>query len=226
MNTVDVITRKRDGSALNAEEIRYMVDGYTAGDIPDYQMSAFLMAVYFQGMNEEETILLTKYMKESGDTVDLSGIRGIKVDKHSTGGVGDKTTLIAGPAAAVCGVPVAKMSGRGLGFTGGTIDKLGAIPGFQTAVEEQDFIDQVNEKGIAVIGQTGDIAPADKKIYALRDVTATVDNLSLITSSVMSKKLASGSDAILLDVKCGNGAFMQTKESLVQRLKTGKNSCV
>ena len=158
MNTVDVITRKRDGSALNAEEIRYMVDGYTAGDIPDYQMSAFLMAVYFQGMNEEETILLTKYMKESGDTVDLSGIRGIKVDKHSTGGVGDKTTLIAGPAAAACGVPVAK------------------------------------------------------KIYALRDVTATVDNLSLITSSVMSKKLASGSDAILLDVKCGNGAFMQTKE--------------
>ena len=212
MNTVDVITRKRDGSALNAEEIRYMVDGYTAGDIPDYQMSAFLMAVYFQGMNEEETILLTKYMKESGDTVDLSGIRGIKVDKHSTGGVGDKTTLIAGPAAAACGVPVAKMSGRGLGFTGGTIDKLGAIPGFQTAVEEQDFIDQVNEKGIAVIGQTGHIAPADKKIYALRDVTATVDNLSLITSSVMSKKLASGSDAILLDVKCGNGAFMQTKE--------------
>ena len=133
MNTVDVITRKRDGSALNAEEIRYMVDGYTAGDIPDYQMSAFLMAVYFQGMNEEETILLTKYMKESGDTVDLSGIRGIKVDKHSTGGVGDKTTLIAGPAAAACGVPVAKMSGRGLGFTGGTIDKLGAIPGFQTS---------------------------------------------------------------------------------------------
>ena len=198
MNTVDVITRKRDGSALNAEEIRYMVDGYTAGDIPDYQMSAFLMAVYFQGMNEEETILLTKYMKKSGDTVDLSGIRGIKVDKHSTGGVGDKTTLIAGPAAAACGVPVAKMSGRGLGFTGGTIDKLGAIPGFQTAVEEQDFIDQVNEKGIAVIGQTGHIA--------------TVDNLSLITSSVMSKKLASGSDAILLDVKCGNGAFMQTKE--------------
>lgn len=147
------------------------------------------MAVYFQGMNEEETILLTKYMKESGDTVDLSGIRGIKVDKHSTGGVGDKTTLIAGPAAAACGVPVAKMSGRGLGFTGGTIDKLGAIPGFQTAVEEQDFIDQVNEKGIAVIGQTGHIAPADKKIYALRDVQQRWDNLSLITSSVMSKKL-------------------------------------
>ena len=185
MNTVDIITKKRDGVALDAEEIRYMVDGYTAGDIPDYQMSAFLMAVYFQGMNEEETILLTKYMKESGDTVDLSGIHGIKVDKHSTGGVGDKTTLIAGPA---------------------------AIPGFQTAVEEQDFIDQVNEKGIAVIGQTGHIAPADKKIYALRDVTGTVDNLSLITSSVMSKKLASGSDAILLDVKCGHGAFMQTKE--------------
>lgn len=212
MNTIDVITRKRDGAVLTPEEIRYMVDGYTAGTIPDYQMSAFLMAVYFQGMNEEETILLTQYMKDSGDTVDLSGIRGIKVDKHSTGGVGDKTTLIAGPAAAACGVPVAKMSGRGLGFTGGTIDKLAAIPGFETSVEEQAFIDQVNEKGIAVIGQTGHIAPADKKIYALRDVTGTVDNLSLITSSVMSKKLASGSDAILLDVKCGYGAFMQTQE--------------
>lgn len=212
MNTIDVITRKRDGAVLTPEEIRYMVDGYTAGTIPDYQMSAFLMAVYFQGMNEEETILLTQYMKDSGDTVNLSGIRGIKVDKHSTGGVGDKTTLIAGPAAAACGVPVAKMSGRGLGFTGGTIDKLAAIPGFETSVEEQAFIDQVNEKGIAVIGQTGHIAPADKKIYALRDVTGTVDNLSLITSSVMSKKLASGSDAILLDVKCGYGAFMQTQE--------------
>ncbi len=212
MNTVDIITKKRDGFKLDAEEIRYMVDGYTSGDIPDYQMSAFLMAVYFKGMNEEETILLTKYMKESGDTVDLSEIHGIKVDKHSTGGVGDKTTLIAGPAAAACGVPVAKMSGRGLGFTGGTIDKLGAIPGFKTAVEKQDFIRQVNDKGIAVIGQTGHIAPADKKIYALRDVTGTVENLSLITSSIMSKKLASGSDAILLDVKCGYGAFMQTKE--------------
>lgn len=212
MNTVDVITKKRDGFNLNEEEIRYMVNGYTDGDIPDYQMSAFLMTIYFQGMNEDETVLLTKYMKESGDTVDLSGIHGIKVDKHSTGGVGDKTTLIAGPVAAACGVPVAKMSGRGLGFTGGTVDKLGSIPGYQIAIEEKDFIDQVNTKGIALIGQTGHIAPADKKIYALRDVTGTVGNLSLITSSIMSKKLASGSDAILLDVKCGNGAFMQTRE--------------
>lgn len=210
MNTVDVITRKRDGFKLEADEIRYMVEGYTQGDIPDYQMAAFLMAVYFREMDREETVALTEAMKSSGDTADLTAIKGIKVDKHSTGGVGDKTTLIAGPLAAACGVPVAKMSGRGLGFTGGTVDKLESIPGFSTAVEEKEFIRLVNENGIAVIGQTGQIAPADKKIYALRDVTATVENLSLITSSIMSKKLASGSDAILLDVKCGSGAFMKT----------------
>ena len=210
MNTVDVITKKRDGYSLSDDEIRYMVMGYTKDEIPDYQMAAFLMAVYFKGMDKRETVSLTKAMKESGDEVDLSEIEGIKVDKHSTGGVGDKTTLIAGPVAAACGVPVAKMSGRGLGFTGGTIDKLESIPGFMTSVKEADFIRQVNECGIALIGQTGQIAPADKKIYALRDVTATVGNLSLITSSVMSKKLAAGTDAIVLDVKCGNGAFMKT----------------
>ena len=212
MNTVDLITKKRNGGTLSPEEIKFLVDGYTAGEIPDYQMSAFLMAVYFRGMNVEETVELTDAMRLSGDVVDLSAIKGIKVDKHSTGGVGDKTTLIVGPLAAACGVPVAKMSGRGLGFTGGTVDKMEAIPGFKTAMEESDFIDQVNTCGIAVIGQTGQIAPADKKIYALRDVTATVENLSLITSSIMSKKLAAGSDAILLDVKCGKGAFMKTEE--------------
>lgn len=212
MNTVDILTKKRDGYALTDEEIRHMVMGYTSGDIPDYQMSAFLMAVYFRGMDKEETVALTQIMRDSGSVVDLSGIRGIKVDKHSTGGVGDKTTLIVGPVAAACGVPIAKMSGRGLGFTGGTIDKLESIPGYRTSISEQEFMDQVNDRGIAVIGQTGHIAPADKKIYALRDVTATVENLSLITSSIMSKKLASGSDAIVLDVKCGSGAFMKTQE--------------
>ena len=212
MNTVDIITKKRDGETLTTEEIKYIVDGYTTGTIPDYQMAAFLMSVYFRGMNREETVTLTECMRDSGETVDLSEVKGIKVDKHSTGGVGDKTTLIVGPIAAACGVPVAKMSGRGLGFTGGTVDKLESIPGFRTAMEECEFINQVNTRGIAVIGQTGHIAPADKKIYALRDVTATVENLSLITSSIMSKKLAAGSDAILLDVKCGKGAFMKTEE--------------
>ena len=212
MNTVEIITAKRNGKALSEEEIRHMVQGFTSGEIPDYQMSAFLMAVYFQGMDREETVCLTKEMKLSGDTADLSGIRGIKIDKHSTGGVGDKTTLICGPLAAACGVPIAKMSGRGLGFTGGTVDKLESVPGYQTAIEEERFFDLVNRNGISVIGQTAHIAPADKKIYALRDVTATVENLSLITSSIMSKKLASGSDGILLDVKCGKGAFMKTPE--------------
>ena len=212
MNTVDIIIRKRNGVKLTPDEIKYMVDGYTAGSIPDYQMSAFLMAVYFRGMDREETVELTECMRLSGDIVDLSGVKGIKVDKHSTGGVGDKTTLIVGPLAAACGVPVAKMSGRGLGFTGGTVDKLESIPGFRTSMEECEFINQVNTRGIAVIGQTGHIAPADKKIYALRDVTGTVENLSLITSSIMSKKLAAGSDAILLDIKCGSGAFMKTEE--------------
>jgi len=212
MNTVDIITKKRDGFSLSEEEISYLIGGYTKGEIPDYQISAFLMAVYFKGLDKEETVALTRIMKESGNVIDLSGINGIKVDKHSTGGVGDKTTLIVGPIAAACGVPVAKMSGRGLGFTGGTIDKLESIPGYRTSLEENEFINQVNEKGISVIGQTGQIAPADKKLYALRDVTATVENLSLITSSIMSKKLAAGSDAILLDVKCGSGAFMKTQE--------------
>lgn len=212
MNTVDIITKKRNGQPLSEAEIEHIVMGYTNGDIPDYQMSAFLMAVYFNGMNKQETVNLTRIMKNSGDVVDLSEISGIKVDKHSTGGVGDKTTLIVGPLAAACGVPIAKMSGRGLGFTGGTVDKLEAIPGYQTAITEKEFINQVNSRGIAVIGQTGHIAPADKKIYALRDVTATVENLSLITSSIMSKKLAAGSDAILLDVKCGSGAFMKNQQ--------------
>lgn len=212
MNTVELITKKRDGLALTEAEIEFLVRGYTAGNIPDYQMSAFLMAVYFNGMEKAETVALTQIMRDSGDVVDLSAIEGTKVDKHSTGGVGDKTTLIVGPMAAACGVPIAKMSGRGLGFTGGTIDKLEAIPGYKTSITEEEFMSQVNTKGISVIGQTGHIAPADKKIYALRDVTGTVENLSLITSSIMSKKLAAGSDAILLDVKCGSGAFMKTRE--------------
>ncbi|MGI6731025.1 MAG: pyrimidine-nucleoside phosphorylase [Anaerovoracaceae bacterium] len=212
MNMVDIIYKKREGQPLTEEEIQYFVTGYTDGRIPDYQASALLMAIYFQGMNKEETYHLTKVMMHSGDVVDLSQIKGIKVDKHSTGGVGDKTTLIVGPLAAACQVPVAKMSGRGLGFTGGTIDKLEAIPSFQTTVEENAFIDQVNGIGLAIIGQTAHIAPADKSLYALRDVTATVENLSLITSSIMSKKLASGSDAIVLDVKWGTGAFMESLE--------------
>lgn len=212
MNIVDVIEKKKSGGKLSKEEIEYFITGYTNGTIPDYQASALLMAICFRGMDREETFELTTAMRYSGDTVDLSGIRGIKVDKHSTGGVGDKTTLVVGPLAAACGIPVAKMSGRGLGFTGGTIDKLESIPGFRTTLEEQDFIELVNEVGLSVIGQTSHIAPADKKLYALRDVTATVNNMSLIASSIMSKKLASGSDAIVLDVKCGNGAFMENLE--------------
>ncbi len=209
MNMNDIIYKKRQGGELNQAEITYFVNGYTEGSIPDYQIAALLMAIYFQKMSKEETYQLTKAMKDSGEVVDLSGICGIKVDKHSTGGVGDKTTLIVGPLAAACGVPIAKMSGRGLGFTGGTVDKMESIPGLKTTVEASSFMEQVNRVGLAVIGQTAHIAPADKKIYALRDVTSTVDNLSLITSSIMSKKLASGSDAIILDVKCGNGAFME-----------------
>lgn len=212
MNIVDIITKKRDGSKLSKEEIEFFVNGYTKGEIPDYQASALLMAIYFQKMDKEETFQLTDVMRRSGDTIDLTAIDGIKVDKHSTGGVGDKTTLIVAPLAAACGVPIAKMSGRGLGFTGGTVDKMESIPGFRTAMEPEEFLDQVNNIGMAVIGQTGHIAPADKKIYALRDVTGTVENLSLISSSIMSKKLAAGSDAIVLDVKCGDGAFMKTPE--------------
>lgn len=211
-NMNDIIAKKRDGNKLTKEEIQYFVKGYTEGSIPDYQASALLMAIYFQKMDKEETFNLTTAMKNSGDVVDLSNIHGIKVDKHSTGGVGDKTTLIVAPIAAACGVPIAKMSGRGLGFTGGTVDKMESIPGFQTSVEAHKFMEQVNHIGLSVIGQTAHIAPADKKIYALRDVTATVENMSLISSSIMSKKLASGSDAIVLDVKCGDGAFMESFE--------------
>ena len=209
MNIIDIIANKRDGHALTDDEIRYFVEGYTNGSITDYQASALLMAMFIRGIDRSETISLTKAMRESGDTIDLSGIEGIKVDKHSTGGVGDKTTMIVGPVAASAGVKVAKMSGRGLGFTGGTIDKLESIPGFSTTLSEEKFTDQVNETGIAIGGQTAMVAPADKKLYALRDVTATVDCMGLIASSVMSKKLASGADAIVLDVKCGDGAFMQ-----------------
>lgn len=213
MNMYDIIYKKRQGEALGKDEIRSFIEGYTKGSIPDYQASALLMAIYFQKMNTEETYLLTDAMRHSGDVVDLSSIKGVKVDKHSTGGVGDKTTLIVGPLAAACGVPIAKMSGRGLGFTGGTVDKMESIPGFKTTLSEEEFLDLVNRIGISVIGQTGQIAPADKKLYALRDVTATVDNISLITSSIMSKKLAAGSDAIVLDVKCGKGAFVETIEA-------------
>ncbi|MGI6728097.1 MAG: pyrimidine-nucleoside phosphorylase [Anaerovoracaceae bacterium] len=212
MNMYDILYKKREGAILNSDEIKYFVHGYTKGIIPDYQASAFLMAIFFQKMNQEETYLLTDAMRHSGDVLELSDIKGIKVDKHSTGGVGDKTTLIVGPLAAACGVPIAKMSGRSLGFTGGTIDKLESIPGFRTTLDEKMFIDLVNRVGLSIIGQSQEIAPADKKIYALRDVTATVDNISLIASSIMSKKLALGSNAIILDVKCGNGAFMQNFE--------------
>lgn len=216
LNMTDLILKKRDGGKLTQAEIKFFVSGVSNGTIPDYQASALLMAIYFQGLDKDETFELASAMRYSGDVIDLSGIRGIKVDKHSTGGVGDKTTLIVAPLVAACGVPVAKMSGRGLGFTGGTVDKMEAIPGFRTAMEPEEFTNQVNSIGIAVIGQTAHITPADKKLYALRDVTGTVENLGLISSSIMSKKLASGSDAIVLDVKCGHGAFMESESEAAE----------
>ena len=212
MHIVDIITKKRDGHTLTKQEIEYVISAYTKGDIPDYQISAFLMATYFNQMNDEEATYLALAMRDSGDSIDLSDIKGIKVDKHSTGGVGDKVTLILGPLLASLGAKFAKMSGRGLGHTGGTIDKLESIPGYQVEIKVEDFIKQVQDIGIAVVGQSGDVAPADKKLYALRDVTATVDCIPLIASSIMSKKLASGADAICLDVKVGHGAFMKTEE--------------
>ncbi len=221
MRMYDLIETKKRGGALTKDEITYMVRGFVDGGIPDYQMSAMLMAIYFQGMNDQEITYLTLEMAHSGDMVDLSPIEGIKVDKHSTGGVGDKTTLVAGPMVASLGVKVAKMSGRGLGHTGGTVDKLESIPGFKTAIPREEFFDIVNRNGIAVIGQSGNMVPADKKLYALRDVTATVDSIPLIASSIMSKKLAAGSDSIVLDVKTGSGAFMKTLEesiSLAQKM--------
>lgn len=212
MRACDIIARKRDGLEHSREELEFFISGYVKGDIGDEQMAAWLMAVYFQGLNREETQILTDFMMHSGDIIDLSGIQGIVVDKHSTGGVGDKTTLVLAPLVASAGVPVAKLSGRGLGFTGGTIDKLEAIPGFQTSIPSEQFLNQVNEIGLAVAGQTASLVLADKKMYALRDITATVESIPLISSSIMSKKLASGANRIVLDVKFGSGAFMQNKE--------------
>lgn len=228
MRMYDLIMKKRNGGTLSRDEIFFMIEGYTKGNIPDYQMSAMMMAIYFNGMNEKETAALTMAMAESGDQLDLSGIQGIKVDKHSTGGVGDKTSLALTPMVSACGVKIAKMSGRGLGHTGGTVDKLESFQGFSTSLSEEAFIDQVNRIGISIIGQTKNLAPADKKLYALRDVTATVDNMSLIASSIMSKKLAAGADAIVLDVKTGSGAFMKEEADAMllagEMMTIGKNA--
>lgn len=220
MRVVDIIEKKKNKQELTEQEIKFLINSYVEGKTPDYQMSAFLMTVLFNSMTSKEIALMTKYMMHSGDVIDLSEIPGIKVDKHSTGGVGDKTTLAVAPIVAACGAPVAKMSGRGLAQTGGTIDKLESIPGFNVELTERQFIDQVKKHGISVIGQSGQLVPADKKLYALRDVTATVDSIPLIASSIMSKKLATGSNAILLDVKCGNGAFMKDVESATNLART------
>ena len=228
MRVYDLIAKKRDGGTHSREELEQIVNGYVSGEVTDYQMAAWMMAVYLRGMTDEETAELTDVMAHSGVMVDLSPIPGIKVDKHSTGGVGDKTTLVIAPIVAACGVKIAKMSGRGLGHTGGTIDKMESVPGTRTALSQEEFFAQVNRIGLSVIGQSEGIAVADKKMYALRDVTATVDNMSLIASSIMSKKLAAGADAIVLDVKTGSGAFMKSREDAFalaeEMVKIGKNA--